>query len=80
MTAHDLQLGYEAMRRGLPLKTYAYVEGWYYWGPAAAFGMFQIEGDAANRHTDVGERWIDINTEEDWKRAEEMYTALKAAA
>lgn len=80
MTSKDLQLGYAAMLAGLPSTTYAYVEGWYYWGPAQAFGVVQIEGHATNRDVGVRERWIDINTEADWTRAEEMYAALKEAA
>ena len=54
---------------------YAYADGWYYFGAASAF----LEGvplSAGVRNlVEVG-RYIDINTEDDWKRAEEMYAAL----
>lgn len=53
-----------------------YVEGWVYWGTAKRF----IESPEL-RPTDykvdlVPHRWIDINTYDEWERAEQMYAAL----
>jgi CMP-N-acetylneuraminic acid synthetase len=55
--------------------TWAYIEGMAYYGATRSFldsvpltenaGAFLPEN-----------RWIDINTEEDWMRAESMYAAL----
>jgi CMP-N-acetylneuraminic acid synthetase len=74
LTAEDLKRGYGEMLT-LPFgMSYALVDGWYYWGPAKAFGRVPIEVATAVR-MDVGDRWIDINTEEDWRRAERMYIA-----
>jgi CMP-N-acetylneuraminic acid synthetase len=57
---------------------YAYIEGWLYWGKASSFcSGVPLEGNSAWMHPDG---WIDINTEEDWKRAEEMYEALHQEA
>lgn len=52
---------------------YAYVTGWYYWGRAQDFiERPQIE-DSVCLDTTIGRRWVDINTEEDWMKAERIY-------
>lgn len=75
MTAADLKRGYEHMQRA---DEYAYVHGWYYWGKADWFGDVPLtRGVELDRPEG---RWIDINDESDWLRAESMYRQLKVAA
>lgn len=70
MTADDLRIGLMTM---LETDRYAYVHGWYYWGRAEWFGRLSLEEPELERPKG---RWIDINTEGDWMRAEKMYAAL----
>lgn len=71
LRADDLVNGYNLMR---VIDDYAYVPGWFYFGRAEWFGVRSLTEPAP---LVVGEeRYIDINTEDDWKRAEEMYAAL----
>lgn len=73
LTSDDLKRGYvDFITSGMD---YALVDGWFYWGRADAFGKTPIDITTAVR-CDVGGRWIDINTEDDWERAEEMYAGL----
>lgn len=72
MTADDLRRGYDAM---LVSDDYAYIHGWFYWGRAAWF--LDRRPLPENELTRPQERWIDINTEEDWRRAELMYEAMR---
>lgn len=72
MTVADLQRGFDEMVRR---DDYAYIHGWFYWGRAAWFGVRPL-GEEMVRP----ERWIDINTEDDWQRAEGMYAALNAVS
>lgn len=75
LTASDLQRGYAAM---MEAGRYAYIHGWYYWGRADWFGDLPLSyGEELPRPE---ARWIDINTEEDWQRAEQMYAALHKEA
>lgn len=77
LRASDLKNGYiEVMTSGM---NYALTEGWFYWGRPGDFGVVPIDISTAVR-IDVGERWIDINTPEDWSRAEKMYAALQERA
>lgn len=69
----DLVNGHDLLR---VIDDYAYVPGWFYWGRAEWFGVRPLK-EPAPLVVEVG-RYIDINTEEDWKRAEEMYAALTA--
>lgn len=55
---------------------YAYADGWYYFGTASAFVDGVPLSAGVRNLVEVG-RWIDINTEEDWKRAEEMYVSMQ---
>lgn len=71
LTASDLRVGY-ALLSGSP---YAYVPGLYYWGEAVAF----LAGTPLSAGAEApfpAERYIDINTEDDWQRAERMYMGL----
>lgn len=74
LTADDLRKGY-----GVALGTaqYAYMHGWYYWGHSDWFGDEPLEDGV--ELAKPADRWIDINDEADWKRAEEMYAALHAS-
>jgi pseudaminic acid cytidylyltransferase len=54
---------------------YAYADGWYYFGTASAFADGVPLSQGVRNLVPI-DRWIDINTEDDWKRAEEMYAAL----
>ena len=80
MGAADLLLGYAAMADRWV--EYAYVEGWYYWGRAEAFMRgAELDGPNSVKQVIVREhRHIDINTEEDWRRAERMYQELQQQA
>ena len=58
---------------------YSYIEGWCYAGLAKDFmNGTPLTGKDVMR-IEVPERWVDINTEEDWQRAERMYQELKEA-
>lgn len=74
LTVEDLQSGYSVLIEGG--YDYTYIEGWYYWGRADSFlDGVPLEGPRTMR-TEVPERWVDINTEQDWLRAERMYADL----
>lgn len=54
---------------------FVYQPGQFYWGTAKAFETsLPLE---SGLELPPQERFVDVNTEEDWKRAEEMYAALK---
>lgn len=73
LSENDLHSGLACMfLRG----DYAYVPGWFYWGRAEWFAEQRPLGDSLP-WGDLDGRYIDINTEEDFKRAEKMYAALK---
>jgi pseudaminic acid cytidylyltransferase len=67
----DLVNGFNVMR---VTNDYAYVPGWFYWGRAEWFDVKPLREPAPLAIEP--ERYIDINSEQDWKRAEEMYAAL----
>lgn len=74
MTAHDLKWSFEWVNKDA--YRYVYVPGWYYWGRPKSFIE---EPDNFQKSLKVyvsGKRWIDINTEEDWRDAEQMYAEL----
>lgn len=77
MTALDLLFLYEQLIRHE--YRYTWIEGWAYWGKAADF--------IANSELQSGKwacwkthKWIDINTEDDFERAERMYAELHPEA
>lgn len=73
MTAHDLEIGFTSLQSDA-WGDYAYVPGWYYWGTTKAF----LDGIPLDPLDDIGvpeNRWIDINTPEDFAKAEMMYAA-----
>lgn len=72
MTEADLRSGYREM---IKRDDYGYIHGWFYWGFAEWFLKGRPLGEEMPRPID---RWIDINTEEDWTRAERMYQEWKA--
>lgn len=74
LTPADLLAGYHELRQRAP--DFVYVEGWYYFGTAAAFLESRSLDGPDTLRVEVPERWIDINVEEDWQRAERMYQAL----
>lgn len=70
MTPKDLLTGFEFLRGGS--YSYVMVHGWYYWGRAEDF----VSGRSLDGALAVGlglERYIDIDSEADWFRAERMY-------
>lgn len=74
MNAVDLKLAYnELVEQDLD---FVYVEGWFYWGKAQAFVEDRPLFGPKVRRIEIPERWVDINTEDDWKRAQKMYEAL----
>lgn len=79
MTAEDLKFGYEMLTSPPPSlgpKSYACLEGWYYWGLTGAFlEGIPLEGNCYMQRV-AQNRYIDINTPEDWAKAEAMYAAL----
>lgn len=68
LTDGDLYNGYNVMR---VIDDYAFVPGWCYWGRAEWFGVKQLREPAPLEIE--AERYIDINTLDDWIRAERMY-------
>jgi pseudaminic acid cytidylyltransferase len=75
LTPADLIQGWGALRgQGMP---YAFVPGLYYWGHGYAFA----ERVPLHEGFDVPfpqERYVDINDESDWQKAEEMYRRVMA--
>lgn len=53
---------------------FAFVPGWFYWGRDEWFGVRPL---GAPTFEVEPERYIDINTEDDWQRAERMYAELQ---
>ena len=75
LRGEDLIAGFEAMQA---TDSYAYIHGWFYWGRNEWFGSVPL--DDGVELAAPADRWIDINTEEDWARAEQMYAALHKEA
>lgn len=73
LTAWDLRLSYAQLKEQMAvgILEFVYVEGWYYWGTVDFFLRDIPLGTPLKRSG-----WIDINTPEDWVRAELMYEAL----
>lgn len=67
----DLMNGFNMMR---VMDDFAFVPGWFYWGRDEWFGVRPL---GAPRLDVEPERYIDINTEEDFQKAERMYAALQ---
>lgn len=82
----SLTAGYNNIRTcsmGILPYRYVGIPGWYYWGRAIDFIENPAIGpkdwvDAPKPTAGAKERWIDINEESDWSRAEEMYAKLTA--
>lgn len=83
MTAADIRRCHDAVLEHH--LHYAYIEGWCYYGAAANFlagvPLGKPDGDPLNNSSvhrlSVGDRWIDINEEADWQRAERLYSEMK---
>lgn len=73
MTAQDLIDGYDALVAAG--SKYVYIHGWFYFGLRGWFLEDRPLSEGIELPHPEG-RWIDINTPEDWARAEEMYAAL----
>jgi N-acylneuraminate cytidylyltransferase len=76
----DLISGYLKLRSGSAPYVYTVGPDWqdagqWYWGRASAF-MDGLPLDQATLHVLPASRVCDINTEDDWKRAEQMYDQL----
>ena len=84
MTVHDLRAGLAMLHSGE--HKYAYSCGpdgkdagaWYWGRPKAFLQEVPLEGNSA-RMCLPAERVIDVNTEDDWQRAEKMYANLHHA-
>lgn len=74
MTKWHLRNGFALMQAS---NNYTYVPGWFYFGRAEWFGEKPLtdEGQLAVEPN----RYIDINTEADWQRAEQMYATWETA-
>ena len=76
LTEHDLWAGFSSMGGGYAVasKYGSCLDiGWMYWGPAYAFGAVPLM-PAFMTLVPIGmDRAIDINTPEDWAKAEQMY-------
>lgn len=77
MTADDLRIGHSMLQSGTV--RWVYTVGWFYWGAVDSF-LHNLPLDKNFCHVETGARWIDINTQEDWARAEAMYAALHKEA
>lgn len=81
MLAEDLRRGFEML--GVRANRFAHAvgpdgidAGQWYWGSARAFIDRVPLDENSDHYTLPATRVCDINTEEDWKRAEGMYAAL----
>lgn len=68
ISSMDLRSGYAL----LPGHPYSYVAGLYYWGQSLAFITSAPLSDGFEVPFSV-ERYVDVNTEEDWDRMKEIY-------
>ena len=59
-----------------PRHSYVYVPGYFYFGHTLAF-IAAVPIEAGFEMPFPGSRYIDINTEDDWRRAEGMYQEMK---
>lgn len=74
LTAKDLYIGWsKLLEHGVP---YIFVRGYYYLGRAANFRDRVPLTEWLSLYFPV-ERYVDVNTEADWLRMEELYTAVK---
>jgi CMP-N-acetylneuraminic acid synthetase len=71
LTAQDLRNGFELLGE----RPYLYIPGIYYWGRAEAFARMAPLTDGIEV-APLEERFIDINTPEEWEMAERMYAEL----
>lgn len=74
----DLTAGWMLVSHVRPRRRYVYVTGWYYWGRTEDFHERPEIRESLCMDQSVEHRWVDINTEDDWRKAERMY--LKEAA
>lgn len=80
MTADDLGLGFDLLSIGDAPYVYSVDEdgadaGQWYWGKVEAF-LNGVSLDQARLYALPGERVCDINTPEDWSRAEKLYEEM----
>ncbi len=73
MTAEDLREGRWLLDTML-YRAFAYVPGWYYWGKTESF-LSELSLPVHSVPHDE-RRYIDINTPDDWAKAEQMYSEL----
>lgn len=84
MSKYDLLAALEALRRGTMKYVYAVGEGgahagqFYFGRPKSFMDGIPLEGNSLEMQVLPG-RVCDINTEEDWQRAERMYNDLHPA-
>lgn len=76
MTADDLFVAAGMLTLDPDPAPFVYVPGWFYWGTTKEF-LAGTSLDHAAKLTIVEPRWIDIDTPEDWVRAELMYAAWR---
>lgn len=79
LTPGDLWSGYAAMNGAYSMAVDGCGQdiGWMYWGPACAFGSLPLEPRFVVPVSIDAARAIDINTEADFVKAEQMYAAWK---
>lgn len=73
MTADDLRIAAEEYEVGHP--AFIYATGYFYWGRTQNF-LDDVPITYDTEMTIPAYRYIDINTPEDWSRAEALYAAL----
>lgn len=87
MSVDDLKMGYRLLKEDMGLTDYVFSVGYpplhdaaqFYWARTATFMMNAPLVSHRSRIIKVDEnRDCDINVEEDWKRAEEMYELLQS--
>lgn len=78
LTGRDLREGYRALDAVNTTRWWSYVPGWYYFGTRESF---ILERPLHLNFCSItpSERWVDIDTEEDWSRAEQLYRAVESS-
>lgn len=78
LLAQDLLVSHEAWEIYTRMQTaYSFIEGCLYWGHVGPF-LWRVPLDGNSVESNIPERFIDINTESDWIRAESMFDAMHA--
>jgi CMP-N-acetylneuraminic acid synthetase len=77
MTARDLRNGYQLFVDTDSTQWWLYTPGWFYFGTRESYILERPLHLKACTITPTA-RWIDIDTEEDWVKAERIYREIEA--